>query len=144
MFIFYEDNSLNYWEATLSDRSREFKDCSWWEIWQIQAIQKNTTTKQSIKSSLALAELENQNLEILERAKKLKNSNQETKKNRIGQIKRNRSAERAKERDAIKQEVIRKKISELKLVNANTNEQQNSEELALDNPIYSNLLYEDE
>lgn len=144
VFIFYEDNSLNYWEATLSDRSREFKNCSWWEIWQIQAIQKNTTTKQSIKSSLALAELENQNLEILERAKKLKNSNKETKKNRIGHIKRNRSAERAKERDAIKQEVIRKKISELKLVNANTNEQQNSEELALDNPIYSNLLYEDE
>lgn len=76
--------------------------------------------------------------------KNLKTQIKRPKKNRIGHIKRNRSAERAKERDAIKQEVIRKKISELKLVNANTNEQQNSEELALDNPIYSNLLYEDE
>ena len=78
VYIFYEDNSLNYWEATLSDRSREFEGCSWWEVWQIQAIQKSTTAKQSIKSGLALAELEKQNLEILERAKKLRNPSQDT------------------------------------------------------------------
>lgn len=72
VYIFYEENSLKYWEATLADRSREFQGCSWWEIWQIQAIQKKTTSKQAIKSSLALAELDKQNLEILERAKKLK------------------------------------------------------------------------
>lgn len=65
VYVFYEYDSLNYWEATLSDRSREFEGCSWWEVWKVQAIQKNTTTKQAIKSSLALAELEKKILKFL-------------------------------------------------------------------------------
>ncbi|HHE3464888.1 DDE-type integrase/transposase/recombinase [Pasteurella multocida] len=117
IYVFYEDNSLDYWEASLSDRSREFEGCSWWEVWQIQAIQKNTAAKQSTKSSLLFAELEKQSLEILERAKKLKNPSQDTKKNRIARINHNRNTERDNERNAIKQATIKKNSPKLKVIN---------------------------
>ena len=144
VYIFYEDNSLNYWEATLSDRSREFEGCSWWEVWQIQAIQKSTTAKQSIKSGLALAELEKQNLEILERAKKLRNPSQDTKRNQIGKINHNRNAERDNERNTIKKAASKENAPKLKIINNKTNVQPNNEELALENPTYNSLLYGEE
>ena len=134
VYIFYEDNSLNYWEATLSDRSREFEGCSWWEVWQIQAIQKSTTAKQSIKSGLA----------ILERAKKLRNPSQDTKRNQIGKINHNRNTERDNERNTIKKAASKENAPKLKIINNKTNVQPNNEELALENPTYNSLLYGEE
>ena len=87
--FFYEENSLKCWEATLADRSREFENCTRWEVWQIQDIQNKTTAKQAVKSSIALAELEKQNLEILERAKHLKNKSNKSKASQIGLIQEN-------------------------------------------------------
>lgn len=142
VYIFYEENSLKYWEATLADRSREFQDCSWWEIWQIQDIQKKTTANQTIKSSLALAELEKQNLEILERAKKLKNPSNESKTSQINTIQENRRVEKGIER-INKRSFNKSAKPKLKLITNDTSDL-NEEEIALNNPTYSPLLFEDD
>lgn len=142
VYIFYEENSLKYWEATLADRSREFQGCSWWEIWQIQTIQKRTTSKQAVKSSLALAELEKQNLEILERAKKLKNASRDSKASQLSKIRENRRVEKAIER-ASKQPSIKSAQPNFKVITNDTVDL-SDEEIALNNPSYSHLLFKDD
>lgn len=142
VYIFYEENSLKYWEATLADRSREFQGCSWWEIWQIQSIQKRTTSKQTIKSSLALAELEKKNIEILERAKKLKNFSQESKTSQISKIRDNRRNEKNLERTQKKSSNQLNKTNLQIIENTATN--LSDEDIALNTPIYNNLLFEDD
>lgn len=142
VYIFYEANSLKYWEATLADRSREFQGCSWWEIWQIQNIQKKTTANQATKSSLALAELEKQNLEILERAKKLRNSSNESKASQIGSIQENRRAEKDAER-ANKKTTKKSTKPKLRIITNDTVDW-DEEDIALNTPSYNHLLFEDD
>lgn len=142
VYIFYEENSLKFWEATLADRSREFENCSWWEVWQIQTIQKRTTSKQAITSSLALAELEIQNLETLEHAKKRKNSSQESRASKISKIKENRQNEKKLERTEIKTSNQSDK-PKLRIID-NTVEKVSDEDMALNTPIYSSLLFKDD
>lgn len=83
-------------------------------------------------------------MKFLNALKKLKNPSQDTKKNRIARINHNRNTERDNERNAIKQATIKKNSPKPKVINNKTDVQSNSEELALDNPTYSNLLYEDD
>lgn len=142
IYIFYEENSLKYWEATLSDRSREFEGCNWWEVWQIQSIQKSTLSKQTVKSNLALAELDKKNLEIIELAKQRKNPSKESRASQISKIKENRQKERNLERTERKPYVQLDKPN-LRIIK-NTTIDVTDEDIALKNPIYKNLLFEDE
>lgn len=144
IYIFYEDNSLNYWVGTLADRSREFIDCSWWEVWQVQEKQKKTTAQQSLKSDLALIELEKQNQLIIDAAKTLKNDSYESKNSRISKIKSNRDTEKASERHHQKQSYQVKNKTHLKVIKHDSPNSSSDEELALSNPIYTSLLFEDE
>jgi hypothetical protein len=144
IYIFYEHNSLNYWVGTLADRSREFIDCSWWEVWQIQRDQKKTTAKQSLKSELALIELERQNQEIIDAAKILKNASHESKRSQISKIRSNRDIEKASERHQQKKSYQVKNKTHLKVIKDDSSNSSSDEELALDNPIYASLLFEDE
>lgn len=97
IYIFYEDNSLNYWVGTLADRSREFKGCSWWEVWQVQEQQKKTTAQQRLKSNLALIELEKKNQAIIDAARISKNKTHESKRSQISKIRDNRDQEKLAE-----------------------------------------------
>lgn len=144
IYIFYEDNSLNHWVGTLADRSREFIGCSWWEVWRIQEKQKKTTAQQSPKSDLALIKLEERNQEIIDGAKTLKNDNYESKSSRISKIRSNRDTEKASERHHQKQSHHIKNKTHLKVIKDDSPNSPSDEELALSNPIYTSLLFEDE
>lgn len=144
IYIFYEDNSLNHWVGTLADRSREFIGCSWWEVWQIQEKQKKTTAQQSPKSDLALIKLEERNQEIIDGAKTLKNDSYESKSSRISKIRSNRDTEKASERHHQKQSHHIKHKTHLKVIKDDSPNSPSDEELALSNPIYTSLLFEDE
>jgi len=144
IYIFYEDNSLDYWVGTLADRSREFKDCSWWEVWQVQEKQKKATAQQRLKSNLALTELEKQNQVIIDAAKTLKNDSYESKGSRISKIRDNRDKEKMSERTQQKQSYQMKNKTHLKLVKDDPQKDLSDEDIALSNPIYTSLLFEDE
>lgn len=147
IYIFYEQNSLNYWKAHLSDRSREFKGCSFWEVWQIQAEQKRTAAKQELKSSLALEELERENEKIIQEAIKAKPNSFKTKSDRLINISNNRKKAKDDERtDRQKNKSGKGKLIKLtKEVSSNKNMTNLSEEeLALKFPVYHDVFFEDD
>lgn len=144
IYIFYEENSLNYWVGSLADRSREFIGCSWWEVWQIQEKQKTTTAQQRLKSNLALTELEKKNQAIIDAAKILKNSSQDSKGSQISKIRSNRDTEKASERHHQKQSNQVRSKTHLKVIKDDFQNTSSDEEAALSNPIYTSLLFEDE
>ena len=144
IYIFYEDNSLNYWVGTLADRSREFVGCSWWEVWQVQEEQKKTTAQQRLRSDLALIELEKQNQAIIDAAKTLKNNSHESKRSRISNIRSNRDTEKDSERHQQKQSHQEKNKTSLKVIKNDSQNASYNEEAALSSATYASLLFEDE
>lgn len=147
IYIFYEQNSLNYWKAHLSDRSREFKGCSFWEVWQIQTEQKRTAANQELKSSLALEDLERENEKIIQEAIKAKPNSFKTKSDLLANIGNNRKKAKDDERkDRQKHKSVKGKLIKLtKEVSSNKNMTNLSEEdLALKFPVYHDILSEDD
>ena len=147
IFIFYEQDSLNYWKAHLSDRSREFKGCSFWEVWQIQKEQKNVSANQELKSSLALEKLERENERIIQEAIKAKPTACKTKSAQLANITDNKRLAKDEER----QERQRSKFKKGQLIQlptaakTNNNETElGDEELALKFPVYHDVLSEDD
>ena len=59
VYLLPEKNSAVYWICGLTDRSREFLGSTFWEVWQIQAIQKETAAKAKLIGDQKLRELEN-------------------------------------------------------------------------------------
>ena len=105
---------------------------------------KKTTAQQSLKSGLALIELEKKNQLIIDRAKTSKNDSYESKNSRISKIKSNRDTEKASERHHKKQSHHIKNKTHLKVIKDDSPNSPSDEELALSNPIYTSLLFEDE
>lgn len=147
LYVFYEKDSLKYWQAHLSDRSREFRDCSFWEVWQIQQEQKKTFATQETKSSLALEELERENEKIIQKAIKSKSKTFQTKAAQLANINDNRRKAKDEERQSRQKNKARTgKIIQLpKTITKEQNKNQLSdEELALKYPIYHNILSDDD
>jgi len=48
IYIFPEKNSTKYWICKLTPRSREFEGASFWDVWQVQKIQKQTMAKSKL------------------------------------------------------------------------------------------------
>ncbi len=63
-------NSAEYWICGLTERSREFRGCSFWEVWQIQAIQKQTAARDQLIDDKKLRELENKIEEKIKNAQR--------------------------------------------------------------------------
>ena len=99
VYLFPNKNSSEYWTCELTDRSREFMGCSFWDVWAIKKQQKKTTANSKLsedrekrklydfidtKIANAIAE-SNDNLPM-------------SNKKRISSIKDNRSLEKNKER----------------------------------------------
>jgi transposase InsO family protein len=52
-------NSIEYWVCSLTERSREFRGISFWEVWRIQGIQKTVAAKTKLMTDQKQRELEN-------------------------------------------------------------------------------------
>lgn len=102
IYVFYEQSSLKYWEATISDYSREFKGYSFWEVWQINNVQKKTFEKQNIKNNLAQSELEQKIMDIIQQANSETPLPTQSQKSRISEIRSNRTHEKELERSKLK------------------------------------------
>lgn len=98
IYVFYEEHSLDYWEATLSPRSREFIGCSFWEVWQVQHEQKKGAAAQNLKTNRSQASIEERIESIIAQADKNKPSSTSTKKQRLANLRENKQAEKDRER----------------------------------------------
>lgn len=147
IYIFYENDSLNHWKAHLTDRSREFKGYSFWEVWQIQKEQKTTIAKQDIKSNLALEKLERENERIILQAIKSKPKASQTKTAQLANINDNRKRAKDEERkDRQSFGASKGKLIQLPntLMGKKNQAELSVEELALKFPVYHDDLSEDD
>ena len=160
IYVFYEQNSLRYWEATISDYSREFKGYSFWEVWQINSVQKKTIEKQNIKNNLAQSELEQKIMDIIQQASSETPLSTQSQKSRISEIRSNRTHEKELERSKLKgttssvndtaTRVMKPKITQdapsnvIPMPKRKKSSDELDEDLKLRFPLYHDLLSEDD
>lgn len=160
IYVFYEQSSLKYWEATISDYSREFKGYSFWEVWQINNVQKKTFEKQDIKNNLAQSELEQKIMDIIQQASSETPLSTQSQKSRISEIRSNRSHEKELERSKLKgttssvidtaTRVMKPEITQdaqsnvIPMPKRKKSSDELDEDLKLRFPLYHDLLSEDD
>ena len=160
IYVFYEQSSLKYWEATISDYSREFKGYSFWEVWQINSVQKKTIEKQNIKNNLAQSELEQKIMDIIQQASSETPLSTQSQKSRISEIRSNRTHEKELERSKLKgttssvndtaTRVMKPKITQdaqsnvIPMPKRKKSSDELDEDLKLRFPLYHDLLSEDD
>ncbi|TRW94405.1 transposase family protein [Candidatus Methylobacter oryzae] len=59
IYLFPRKNSAEYWLCGLTERSREFRGCSFWDVWQTTAKQKTAMAESRLVSDQKRRELEN-------------------------------------------------------------------------------------
>lgn len=92
-------NSIEYWICNLTERSREFRGCSFWEVWQIQVMQKKTAAKVELVTNQKQRELENK-IEAKIKMAQAKSTDTDDRSNaeRISAIRKNRQQAKDQER----------------------------------------------
>lgn len=99
VYLLPTKNSIEYWLCSLTDRSREFRGCSFWDVWQTQAIQKSSIAKSKLVDDARKRELEDR---IAEKIKNAQAQRPETdvlpKAKRIAAIHKNRQQAKDQER----------------------------------------------
>lgn len=50
IYLFPYKEKNDYWVCTLTDRSREFRGSSFWDVWQVKDVQKRSKAKSKLKS----------------------------------------------------------------------------------------------
>ncbi|WP_298142962.1 Mu transposase C-terminal domain-containing protein [uncultured Acinetobacter sp.] len=58
IYVFFDENKLEYWEAHLSDFSRQYQHLTWWEAEQIQKAIKTVEKQHTQLKSVAISELQ--------------------------------------------------------------------------------------
>ncbi len=108
IYLFPTSNSAVYWVCKLSERSREFVNCSFWEVWQRQEQQKVTIAKSEVRSDQYKRTHERRVIEKIRQAEKLSpDTSSIPNTERISAIRPNRKAELIKEREDRKPKVKR-------------------------------------
>jgi transposase InsO family protein len=99
VYLLPVSNSIEYWVCKLSDRSREFRGCSFWEVWEIQGVQKKTAAKTNMISNQKQRELENKIVNKIKKAEVLAATiTDQPKTERIAAIRKNRQQAKDLER----------------------------------------------
>lgn len=70
IYIFFDENSIEYWIGELSPRSREFEGCSFWDVWQAKPEQKTTMASHKVTADAELHKLEEQIDRLIKSAEK--------------------------------------------------------------------------
>ncbi|MDC5263464.1 transposase, partial [Acinetobacter baumannii] len=96
IYIFPDMNSLTYWIGQLSPRSREFQDCTLWEVKEKRKIQKTNLVPHELEATKRLRELE----EFISNKLNVKNAHPTQKRpsQRISEIRENKGREKTAER----------------------------------------------
>lgn len=108
IYIFPNGNSLEYWIGSLSPRSREFQNCTLWEVKEKQQNQKENQAQYELEATKKRRELEefiSDKLKV-KKAHSLRNSTKSSQ--RIAEIRENKAKEKNAERTnkAAQQELL--------------------------------------
>ena len=68
IYVFFNENKLEYWEAHLSDASRQYQHLTWWEAEQIYKAIKIVEKQHSQLKSVAVVELQDFTDKIIQTA----------------------------------------------------------------------------
>ncbi|MEQ1528505.1 MAG: transposase [Methylococcales bacterium] len=68
IYLFPNSNSSEYWLCTLTQKSREFSGCSFWDVWQIKSEQKKALARNDLVSKARHRELDQKIEQIIKRA----------------------------------------------------------------------------
>ena len=69
IYVFFDENKLEYWEAHLSDASRQYQHLTWWEAELIQKAIKTVEKQHSQLKSVAVSELQDFTDKIIQTAR---------------------------------------------------------------------------
>ncbi|KZK82601.1 Transposon Tn7 transposition protein TnsB [Pseudovibrio sp. Ad13] len=99
IYLFPEKGSNKYWICNLSERSREFRGCSFWDVWQARDEQKNTAATAKVQLKTKKRQHEEFVIEKIAHAEKsAPDTSAEPKVQRIRAINENKRHEKAGER----------------------------------------------
>ncbi|EOX4226984.1 Mu transposase C-terminal domain-containing protein, partial [Vibrio cholerae] len=100
IYLFPVEGKSEFWVGKLSDRSREFIHCSFWEVWQIQARQKSVTATSKVVSDEKKRAHERRVIDKIQQAEaRSPDVSEFSKSERIAAIRPNRKAELESERE---------------------------------------------
>lgn len=72
IYFFPDQNKPDYWECSLTDRSREYRGKSMWELWESLQQQRKTTASAKLQEQESKRELENLIQATIQNAEKLR------------------------------------------------------------------------
>lgn len=100
IYLFPVEGKSEFWVGKLSDRSREFIRCSFWEVWQIQARQKSVTATSKVVSDEKKRAHERRVIDKIQQAEaRSPDVSEFSKSERIAAIRPNRKVELESERE---------------------------------------------
>jgi hypothetical protein len=99
IYVFLEPGKPDYWECFLTDRSREYRGKTMWELWESQQQQRKTVATAKLQERERKIELEDLIQSTINNAEKLRPTNFGTsKKETLSKINENRKVVQAHER----------------------------------------------
>lgn len=99
IYFLPDGNPTNYWVCDLSDRSRRYRDMSFWEVWRKQKAERKTQAKAKADANMSEADLDATIEQIAREAEAKKpKAIGDSKAARVRHIRENREAEKEKER----------------------------------------------
>lgn len=69
IFVFPDSSQSDYWECSLTDRSREYRDRSMWELWARQKAQRQTVASARLQERESRRDLDNRIQATIDKAK---------------------------------------------------------------------------
>jgi putative transposase len=86
IYLFHKTGSLEYWVCRLTDLSREYRNSSFWEVWQKQDARKKAESQQQLNADKVRAEHEKRVAEIISSATKATPFPSTTKAERLSNV----------------------------------------------------------
>ncbi len=98
IYLLYKSNSREYWTCKLTDLSREYRNCSFWEVWRKQDAKKKEISKHKLTADKARAKHEERIENIIKSAIKDTPAPTATNSERLANVGKSRKQQLEKER----------------------------------------------
>ncbi len=98
IYLFPEEGKNTFWVCDLSSRSREFRDLTWYQVWERQAVQKQTLAEANYQFAPVERDFDDLLEKKLKKAKKNRKTNSSSNAQKINKIKENKRNAREQER----------------------------------------------
>lgn len=113
IYLFPEEGKNTFWVCDLSSRSREFRDLTWYQVWERQAAQKQTLAEANYQFAPVERDFDDLLEKKLKKAKKNRKTSTLSSAQKINEIKDNKRNAREQERKELAIQPARAKQEEV-------------------------------